>query len=81
VPILHSHLSRVLGTDIRAGEGEHQVALALLDIYSHALVSPELAVTARAGLDAPYRHPTPHRPRSTGGGATRHHPQPSRSSS
>jgi TetR/AcrR family transcriptional regulator, regulator of cefoperazone and chloramphenicol sensitivity len=80
VPILHAHLSRVLGIDVRVGEGEHRVALALLDIYSHALVSPELAVTARTGLDATYRHQTPRRPRPTGGAVTRHHQQPSRSS-
>jgi TetR/AcrR family transcriptional regulator, regulator of cefoperazone and chloramphenicol sensitivity len=53
VPLLHEHLSRVLGVDVLSAEGDLRVALALLDIYSHALVSPELAETARAGLDNP----------------------------
>lgn len=53
VPLLHEHLSRVLGVDTLSPEGDRQVSLALLDLYSHALVSPELAATARAGLDDP----------------------------
>ncbi len=52
VPLLHEHLSRVLGVDTLSPEGDRRVALALLDLYSHALVSPQLAATARAGLDA-----------------------------
>lgn len=51
VPLLHDHLSRVLGVDVLSPDGDRQVALALLDIYSHTLVSPELAATARAGFD------------------------------
>jgi len=53
VPLLHEHLSRVLGVDTFAPEGDRLVALALLDIYSHALVSPDLAASARDGLDGP----------------------------
>jgi AcrR family transcriptional regulator len=53
VPLLHEHLSRVLGVDTFSRDGDRRVALALLDIYSHALMSPELAATARAGLDGP----------------------------
>jgi AcrR family transcriptional regulator len=52
VPLLRQHLSRVLGVDTFSPAGDRRVALALLDIYSHALLSPELAATARAGLDA-----------------------------
>jgi AcrR family transcriptional regulator len=51
VPLLREHLSRVLGVDTLGPEGDRRVALALLDIYSHALVSPELAASARAALD------------------------------
>jgi AcrR family transcriptional regulator len=53
VPLMREHLSRVLGVDIFSPEGDHRVALALLDIYSHAILSPELAATARAGLKSP----------------------------
>jgi len=59
VPLLREHLSRVLGVDTTSTEGDRQVALALLDIYSHALMTPELAATARAGLDAPPDGPSP----------------------
>lgn len=51
VPLLHAQLSRVLGVDTLSPEGDRQVAVALLDIYSHAQLSPELAASARAGLD------------------------------
>jgi AcrR family transcriptional regulator len=58
VPLLHDHLSRVLGVDTLSPAGDRQVALALLDLYSHALVSPELAEAARAAFDAPTHQPT-----------------------
>jgi AcrR family transcriptional regulator len=51
VPLMHEHLSRVLGVDIRSVEGDRLVATALLDLYSHPILSPELAATARAGLE------------------------------
>ncbi len=51
VGLLHEHVSRVLGVDILSAAGDRQIALAMLDIYSHALVTPELAASARAGLD------------------------------
>ena len=51
VPLLHEHLSRVLGVDIRSVEGDRLVATALLDLYSHPILSPELAASARAGLE------------------------------
>jgi AcrR family transcriptional regulator len=51
VPILHEHLSRVLGVDITSVEGDRLVAAALLDLYSHVIVSPELAATALAALE------------------------------
>lgn len=62
VPLLREHLSRVLGVDTRSPEGERRVSLALLDLYSHALVSPELAATARAGLDRLPEEPQPSTP-------------------
>ena len=63
VPLLHQHLSRVLGVDTFSPEGDRQVALALLDLYSHALMSPEMAASARRGLDA--TTPTNQRTRSS----------------
>lgn len=51
VPLLRQHLSRVLGVDTFSDEGDRRVALAMLDIMSHPLVRPELAESARAGLD------------------------------
>jgi AcrR family transcriptional regulator len=53
VPLMREHLSRVLGVDTFSPEGNRQVALALLDIYSHALVTPDLAATATTWLEAP----------------------------
>ncbi|GAA0224654.1 TetR/AcrR family transcriptional regulator [Cryptosporangium japonicum] len=50
VPLLHEHLSRVLGIDVLSADGDRRVALAMLDIYSHALISTELAEQARAAL-------------------------------
>ena len=51
VPLLHEHLSRVLGEDIRSVEGDRLVATALIDLYSHPVMTPELAATALAGFD------------------------------
>jgi AcrR family transcriptional regulator len=51
VPLMREQLSRVLGVDTFSPEGDRQVALALLDLYSHAWLTPELAASARAGLD------------------------------
>jgi TetR/AcrR family transcriptional regulator, regulator of cefoperazone and chloramphenicol sensitivity len=51
VPLLHEHLSRVLGVDIFSDDGDRQVALALLDLYAHAVMSPEMAASARSGLE------------------------------
>jgi AcrR family transcriptional regulator len=50
VPMMREHLSRVLGVDPFSDEGDRRVALALLDIYSHAMVSPELTESAYAAM-------------------------------
>ncbi|EXG81743.1 TetR/AcrR family transcriptional regulator [Cryptosporangium arvum] len=57
IPLLHEHLSRVLGVDILSDDGDRRVALAMLEIYSHPLISTELAEQARAALypDPPSR--------------------------
>lgn len=51
VTLLHEHVSRAVGVEVLSPEGDTRLALALLDIYSHALITPELAASARAGLD------------------------------
>ena len=33
-------------------EGERRVSMALLDIYSHVLITPELAAAARKAFDS-----------------------------
>jgi TetR/AcrR family transcriptional regulator, regulator of cefoperazone and chloramphenicol sensitivity len=45
---MHDHLSRALGADIFGPEGNVRMAEALVDFYSHPLVSPELAAQAHA---------------------------------
>jgi AcrR family transcriptional regulator len=50
IPLLHERLSQALGTDTLAPEGDRLVALGLLDIYSHQLISEQTAA-AEAGLD------------------------------
>lgn len=56
VPLMHDHLTRVLGVDTSLAEGDRKVSLALLDIYSHPLLTPELAATAKAWLKPPPEH-------------------------
>jgi len=51
IPILHEHLSRALGADLSSPEGDELLARALLDLYSHPLMSLEDAAAARAGLN------------------------------
>lgn len=51
IPILHQHVSRGMGVELFTPAGDERLARTLLDIYSHALLSPEDAAMARAGLD------------------------------
>ena len=52
IPLLHDHVSRVLGTDMFEPEGERLVALALIDIYSHKLLGEEDSSAAKARFSA-----------------------------
>jgi len=52
IPLLHQHVSRALGADMFSPQGDRLITLALLDIYSHRLLSAADAATADAGLDA-----------------------------
>ena len=53
IPLLHEHVSRALGTDMFGPEGGRLIALALLDIYSHALIDEDVATSAAAGYEEP----------------------------
>jgi AcrR family transcriptional regulator len=52
IPLLHDHVSRVLGTDMFEPDGDRLVALALIDIYSHQLLDEKDASVARARFGA-----------------------------
>jgi TetR/AcrR family transcriptional regulator, regulator of cefoperazone and chloramphenicol sensitivity len=54
VPLLRGHLARALGVDPLSPAGERRLSLALLDIYSHTIITPELAAAARAALHHPH---------------------------
>jgi TetR/AcrR family transcriptional regulator, regulator of cefoperazone and chloramphenicol sensitivity len=51
IPLLHEHVSRTLGVDMFAPEGERLVALGLLDIYSHKLIDEAFTSAAETGFD------------------------------
>lgn len=51
IPLLQEHVSRALGTDMCGPEGDRIVALAMLDIYSHALIAEDIARSAAAGYE------------------------------
>ena len=55
IPLLHEHVSRALGTDMFGPEGDRLIALASLDIYSHALIDEGVATSAAAGYEEPQR--------------------------
>ncbi|MEO3810666.1 helix-turn-helix domain-containing protein [Sphaerisporangium sp. B11E5] len=48
---MHEQLSRVLGADVRETEGYVRMARGLVDFYSHALLSPEIAAELHATLE------------------------------
>jgi TetR/AcrR family transcriptional regulator, regulator of cefoperazone and chloramphenicol sensitivity len=48
---LHEHLSRALDADILGPEGHLRMSRAVVDLYSHPLVGPELAAQAHAAFE------------------------------
>ncbi|WP_246610873.1 TetR/AcrR family transcriptional regulator [Nonomuraea rhizosphaerae] len=50
VPVLHEHLSRAMGVDLFSPEGDELLAQALLDAYSHPILTVEAATAAQAAL-------------------------------
>jgi TetR/AcrR family transcriptional regulator, regulator of cefoperazone and chloramphenicol sensitivity len=53
IPAFHADISRSIGADIFSPEGDRRITLALLDIHSHPVLSPDSARTLRRGLDKP----------------------------
>ncbi|MFI7112203.1 TetR/AcrR family transcriptional regulator [Nonomuraea sp. NPDC050227] len=53
VGVLHKHVSRGLGVDVFSPEGAYLLALTLLDLYSHPLLTPEAAAELRDALGKP----------------------------
>ena len=53
IPAFQAHISRSIGADISSPEGDRRIVLALLDIYSHATISPDSASALRQGVDKP----------------------------
>jgi TetR/AcrR family transcriptional regulator, regulator of cefoperazone and chloramphenicol sensitivity len=71
--MMHDHLSRALGADILSPEGNLRMSRGVVDFYSHALLSPDLAAQAHAAYDRlqAQRPPTAAQPRSQAEGAPR----------
>jgi AcrR family transcriptional regulator len=49
IPAFHEHLSRVLDIDVLSPEGDRRIAVAILDLYSHSMISSEFAAAAKEG--------------------------------
>jgi AcrR family transcriptional regulator len=53
IPAFRTRISRSIGGDIFSPEGDRRISLALLDIHSHPVISPDSARALRHGLDEP----------------------------
>jgi len=51
IPLLHDHVSRVIGADMFEPEGDRIVGLALLDVYAHPLLDEGAAIAAQVGFE------------------------------
>ena len=52
--MMHRQLSKALGAEILSPEGHIRMTLAIVDLYSHPLISPELAAQAYAAYGRRY---------------------------
>jgi AcrR family transcriptional regulator len=59
IALLHTHIDRAAGVAMYTPQGDNRIADALLDLYSHRLISPDLANSARDGLAAAQKESTP----------------------
>jgi AcrR family transcriptional regulator len=64
VAVLREHVARGLGVDLASPEGDRLLARALVDYYSHPLLSLEDAASIQAGLDRAEDEALTSRPRS-----------------
>lgn len=58
---MHQHLSRAMGTDVFTPPGHFRLGMALVDVYSHPLLDPELAAQAHVAyerMQAAHTHAT-----------------------
>jgi TetR/AcrR family transcriptional regulator, regulator of cefoperazone and chloramphenicol sensitivity len=53
IPAFQAHISRSIGADVFGPEGDQRVALALLDIYSHPVITADNAKSMGEGLAKP----------------------------
>ena len=51
VPAFRVHVARNTGAELYSPEGDRQIALAMLDIHSHPVISPGSARTLQQGLE------------------------------
>ncbi|WP_248958830.1 TetR/AcrR family transcriptional regulator [Sphaerisporangium perillae] len=73
VPLLYQHVSRGMGVDIFSPEGDRLLSRAMLDIYSHPLISPEEAAMLIDALDKAPDRATPAEREATPGRPEEHH--------
>jgi AcrR family transcriptional regulator len=68
--VFHDQVSRALGADVLSPEGHLRMSKAIVDFYSHTLLSPELAAQAHAAYDQllSRRSPSAAEPRATNEG-------------
>jgi AcrR family transcriptional regulator len=53
IPAFQAHISRSIGADIFSPEGDRRVVLAMLDITTHPVISPDGAGALRRGIEQP----------------------------
>jgi TetR/AcrR family transcriptional regulator, regulator of cefoperazone and chloramphenicol sensitivity len=51
IPAFRAHVARNTGADLYSPDGDRQIARAMLDIYSHPVLSPDSARALRQGLE------------------------------
>jgi AcrR family transcriptional regulator len=51
IPAFRAHIARTTGADIFSPDGDRELALALLDIYSRPVLTPDQARALRPGLE------------------------------
>ncbi|MGW4636953.1 TetR/AcrR family transcriptional regulator [Sphaerisporangium sp. NPDC004334] len=73
IPVLYEHVSRGMGVDMFSPEGDRLLSLAMVDIYSHPLISPEEAAVLNDALDRTPLRATPAEREGAPGRDEEHH--------